>query len=120
MGELVRRNDAVAGELVSPAQELVEEFVRTLGEGAKVAKTAKTYRSACERFAAWLVATQGSLAGAEAVTLGAIAAYEAELRSRGLAEATVRKDRGDQARMRHLAEFGHLEPERARLVLARR
>ena len=40
MGELARGDAAVAGELVSPALELVEEFVLTLGEGAKVAKTA--------------------------------------------------------------------------------
>ena len=120
MRELVR-NAAVAGDLVSPAHELVEEFVLTLGEGAKAAKTAKTYRSACERFAAWLVATDGPLAGPEAVTLKAIATYEAELRAHGLAEATVRKDRSAINRwVRHLGEFGHLDPERVRLVLARR
>lgn len=121
MGGLARRDAALIGELVSPAHELVEEFVLTLGEGAKVAKTAKTYRSACERFAAWLVATRGPLAGPEQLTLQTIAAYEAELRARGLAEATVRKDRSAINRwVRHLAQFGHLDPERARLVLARR
>ncbi len=83
----------MTGELVSPARELVEGFVLTLGEGAKTAKTAKTYRSACERFAGWLVATEGPAAGPEAVTLAAVAAYEAQLRARGMAEATVRKDR---------------------------
>ncbi len=121
MGALARTDAPVAGELVSPAHELVEEFVLTLGEGAKAAKTTRTYRGACERFAGWLVATAGPAAGPEAVTLTAVAAYEAQLRSRGLAEATVRKDRSAINRwVRHLAEFGHLDPERARLVLARR
>ena len=121
MGGLARRDAAVAGELVSPAHELVEEFVLTLGEGAKAAKTAKTYRSACERFVAWLVATHGPLAGPEAITLKAIASYEAELRRHVRAEATVRKDRSAINRwVRHLAAFGHIDPESARLVLARR
>lgn len=122
MGELVEWGDgAVAGELVSPAHELVEEFVLTLGEGSKAAETAKTYRGACVRFAGWLVAREGPGAGPEAVTLAALAAYEAELRARGLAEATVRKDRSAINRwVRHLSDFGHLDSERARLVLARR
>ena len=79
----------------------------TLGEGAKVAKTARTYRSACERFARWLVEADGALAGPEAMTLEAIASYEAELRARGLAEATVHKDRSAINRLvRHLASTG--------------
>ena len=121
MGGLARSDAPLAGELVSPAHELVEEFVLTLGEGAGARKTARTYRSACERFAAWLVATEGPQAGAASLSLPALAAYEAELRARGLAEATVRKERSAINRfVRHLSAFGHLEPERARLLLARR
>ena len=55
------------------------------------------------------------------MTLQGVASYEAELRAHGRAEATVRKDRSAINRfVRHLAEFGHLDPESARLILARR
>lgn len=51
----------------------------------------------------------------------AIPYHEAELRAHRLAEATVRTHRsGINLWVRHLDEFGHLDPERARLVLARR
>jgi len=75
---LVVAAGSVRGELVSPAQELVETYTAVLGStarGASSAHTVCTYRGACERFAVWLVARTGPGAGAGDLTLQRIGEY---------------------------------------------
>ena len=95
----------------------------TLGSevaGDKSAQTVRTYRGACERLAAWLVAVEGPQAGAEQLTLERLAAYEVGLREAGRSEATIRKDRSPINRfVRFLAEFELVDRGQARLLLAR-
>lgn len=113
------RSERVVGELVSPADELVAMFVLSLGEGNE--QTVRTYRGACERFVGWLVDRVGSTAGPGDLSIGQIAAYEAELRAAGLSDATIRKDRSALNRMvRFLAEHELIDRQQARLALARK
>lgn len=97
MGELARL-EAVAGELVSPAEDLVATFALSLGSGSSV-ETVRTYRGACERFVGWLVERHGPGAGPEHLTLASVAAYEDSLAGVGLSLATIRKDRSAINRM---------------------
>jgi len=112
--------NAEAGELVSAAAELVATFSLSLGP-ASSAETVRTYRGACERFVAWLVAAVDPMAGPEDLTLANIAAYEAALGEGGLAEATIRKDRSAINRMLTFgAEHDFIDRQQARLALARK
>jgi len=114
----------VAGELVSPARELVDTFVTALGspqKGVASAQTVRTYRGACERFCAWLVTEVGPSAGPQHLTLERIGRYEERLRAGGRSEATIRKERAAIACwLRFLLEQDLVDRDQARLALARR
>jgi integrase/recombinase XerC len=77
---------SVSGELVAPAEELVDAFVVTLVASPQ---TQRTYARACKRFVRWL----GPLAGPEDLTAASVARYHAHLVAGGRSTATVRKDR---------------------------
>lgn len=77
---------ALSGELVAPADELVEAFAATL---VARPQTQRTYERACRRFARWL----GPLAGPEDLTAANVARYHAHLVAGGRSSATVKKDR---------------------------
>ncbi len=115
---------SVRGELVSPAQELVAVYAAALGSsgaGSSSGHTVRTYRGACERFAAWLAARAGPGAGAEDLTLKRIGEYEDELRAGGRSEATIRKERAAiNSFVRFLAEHDLVDRQQARLALARK
>ncbi len=118
MGALARL-EAVAGELVSPAEDLVATFALSLGSGSSV-ETVRTYRGACERFVGWLVERHGPGAGPEHLTLASVAAYEDSLAGVGLSLATIRKDRSAINRMLcFLAEHELMDPAQARLARSR-
>ncbi len=121
---MVVAGGSVRGELVSPAQELVETYTAVLGStarGASSAHTVCTYRGACERFAVWLVARRGPGAGAGDLTLQRIGEYEDYLRAAGRSQATIRKDRAAlNSFVRFLAEHDLIDRDQARLALARK
>jgi integrase/recombinase XerC len=116
--DLVLREDhtparqAIVGELVSAADELVEAFAATL---VARPQTQRTYQRACVRFVRWL----GPLAGPEDVTAANLSRYHAHLVAGGRASATVKKDRAAlNSFVRYLAEHEHLPGRQAREVLA--
>ena len=63
---------ALTGELVAPADELVNGFAATL---VARPQTQRTYERACRRFARWL----GPLAGPEDLTAANLSRYHAHL-----------------------------------------
>ena len=102
----------VRGELVSAADELVEQFTLTLVASPQ---TQRTYARACGAFTAWL----GPLAGPEDLTAANVAAYHAELVRSGRASATVKKERAAlNSFLRWLVEFEHISALQARQALA--
>jgi site-specific recombinase XerD len=105
---------AVAGELVSAADELVEVFCRTLERDT----TRATYRSACGRFVAWLRDRHGPAVGPEVLTLDELAAYQREL-ALERSPFTVRKERAAlNSFLRFLLEQELVDQRQGRLALA--
>lgn len=118
MLELVVRDEhapaagAVRGELVAPADELVEGFAATL---VARPQTQRTYQRACRRFARWL----GPLAGPEDLTAENVARYHTHLVAGGLSSATVKKDRAAlNSWLRWLVEHDRIPAGQAREALA--
>jgi Phage integrase, N-terminal SAM-like domain len=104
----------VAGELISPAEELVQVFVGTLERDT----TKATYRSACARFVAWLRDRHGPGVGPEQLTLDELAAYQRQLAS-DRSPFTVRKERAAlNGFLRFLLEHELVDPRQGRLALA--
>jgi site-specific recombinase XerD len=104
--------EAVRGELVAPAADLVDRFTATL---VARPQTQRTYALACARFVRWL----GPLAGPEDLTAADIAAYHAHLVAGGRSSATVAKDRAAlNSFLRWLAEQELLPARQAREALA--
>ena len=113
-GRELARRERLVGELVAPAEELVELFSATLERET----TRATYRSACARFVAWLRERHGPDVGPGELTLEALADYQREL---GLERSpfTVRKERSAlNGFLRFLAEQELLDARQARLALA--
>jgi integrase len=111
---VLTRRGALAGELVSPAAELVELFSGTLERDT----TRATYRSACGRFVAWLRDRHGPAVGPAALTLDELAAYQREL-ARERSPFTVRKERAAlNSFLRFLLEQELVDQRQARLALA--
>jgi len=103
---------AVRGELVAPADELVDAFALT--HVASV-QTQRTYERACRRFVHWL----GPLAGPEDLTAAAVARYHAHLVAGGRSSATVKKDRAAlNSFLRWLAAHDKVPAAQAREALA--
>jgi site-specific recombinase XerD len=103
---------SVTGELVAPADELVDAFVLTLVASPQ---TQRTYQRACRRFTRSL----GLLAGPEDLTAANVAAYHAALVRAGLASSTVKKERAAlNSFLRWLVEFEHIAALQARTALA--
>ena len=104
--------DAVRGELVAPAADLVGRFTATL---VARPQTQRTYALACGRFVRWL----GPLAGPEDLTAANMAAYHAHLVAGGRSSATVRKDRAAlNGLLRWLSDHELLSAAQAREALA--
>lgn len=103
---------AVSGELVAPADELVEAFAATL---VARPQTQRTYLRACRRFVRWL----GPLAGPEDLTAANVARYHAHLVAGGRSTATVKKDRAAvNTFLRWLVEHDYLPAGQVREALA--
>ena len=116
--ELVVRDErhpepaALSGELVAPADELVDAFADTL---VARPQTQRTYERACRRFARWL----GALAGPEDLTAANVARYHAHLVAGGRSSATVKKDRAAlNTFLRWLAEHDRVPAAQVREALA--
>ena len=104
--------EAVRGELVTPAADLVDRFSATL---VARPQTQRTYALACARFVRWL----GPLAGPEDLTAANMAAYHAHLVAGGRSSATVRKDRAAlNTLLRWLSDHELLPAAQAREALA--
>lgn len=102
----------LAGELVAPAEQLVDRFVATF---IARPQTQRSYRRACARFVCWL----GPLAGPEDLTAVNVAAYHAQLVAGGLASATIKKERAAlNSFLRWLVEHELIAPAQAREALA--
>jgi integrase/recombinase XerD len=103
---------AVSGELVAPADELVEAFAATL---VARPQTQRTYERACRRFARWL----GALASPADLTAANVARYHAHLVAGGRSSATVKKDRAAlNTFLRWLAEHDRVPAAQVREALA--
>ena len=103
---------ALTGELVAPADALVNGFAATL---IARPQTQRTYERACRRFARWL----GPLAGPEDLTAANLSRYHAHLVAGGRSSATVKKDRAAlNTFLRWLAEHEHVPTRQVREALA--
>jgi site-specific recombinase XerD len=107
-----RRPASVRGELVAPADELVDAFALTYVASVQ---TQRTYERACRRFVRWL----GPLAGPEDLTAAAVSRYHAWLVAGGRSSATVKKDRAAlNSFLRWLAAHDKVPAAQAREALA--
>ena len=103
---------AVRGELVAPADELVDAFALTYVASVQ---TQRTYERACRRFVRWL----GPLTGPEDLTAAGVARYHAWLVAGGRSSATVKKDRAAlNSFLRWLAAHDKVPAAQAREALA--
>ena len=102
----------VVGELVAPAEQLVDAFAATL---VARPQTQRTYARACMRFVRWL----GPAVGPEDLTAANLARYHSHLVAGGRASTTVKKERAAlNSFVRYLAEHEHLPGRQAREALA--
>lgn len=103
---------SVRGELVAPADMLVNAFADTL---VARPQTQRTYRRACARFVRCL----GALPGPADLTAANVARYHSHLVAGGRSSATVKKDRAAlNSFLRWLAEHDHVSARQAREALA--
>jgi len=103
---------SVRGELVAPAEMLVDSFADTL---VARPQTQRTYKRACARFVRWL----GPLPGPEDLTAANLARYHAHLVAGGRSSATVKKDRAAlNSFLRWLADHDHVSARQTREALA--